>query len=117
VHVVVFVSLAAMGAGLGVAAETVAHQGDVRIAALAVALPAAGFLAGIVVVMTITGTSALDRRVTPKLGGAASMVLVALVAPVVVTVITCAAMLAFLAAWMVLDGAHRHPSQPDARNA
>ena len=40
---VIFASLAAMGAGVQVAAEAVTGHGDARVAALAVAVPVAGF--------------------------------------------------------------------------
>ena len=116
-HVMVFAALAAMGAGLGVAAETVAHDGDVRVASMAVAVPAAGFLAGVAVVMTITGTSVRDRRVSLKFSGAALLLIVGLVLPVAVTVLACAAALALLATGMVLDGPSSHDRRPNAVNA
>ncbi len=106
-----------MGAGLGVAAETVAHDGDVRVASMAVAVPAAGFLAGVAVVMTITGTSVRDRRVSLKFSGAALLLIVGLVLPVAVTVLACAAALALLATGMVLDGPSSHDRRPNAVSA
>ncbi len=75
-HVVVFASLAAFGAGLHFATEAVTGHGDERTAALAVAVPAAGYLLGLVLVMAVTGATALEARVWPKLVGAATVLAV-----------------------------------------
>jgi low temperature requirement protein LtrA len=103
-HVVVFSSLTALGAGIHVAAETVAGSGDAgtRVAALAVAIPIAGYLLGLALVMMLTGTSPLDPMVLPKFGGAAVLLAIGAVAPVAATVAGCAAVMATLALWMVV---------------
>jgi len=103
-HVVVFISLAALGAGVHVAAESIiGHEHD-RSAALAVATPAAGFLLGLALVMLITGTPAISRRVLPKLIGAAALLLVGVVASPTTVVVASAAIVAGLATLMVLAG-------------
>ena len=101
-HVVVFASLAAAGAGLQVAAEGTVAAVDPRIAALAVAVPAAGFLLGIVLIMALTGTRLLDIRIWPKVVAAAAILVIGGTASVVVTVVSSAAILLLLALWMVL---------------
>ncbi len=103
-HVLVFASLAALGAGIHVAAETVAGSGDAgtRTAALAVAIPIAGYLLGLALVMMLTGTPPLDPMVLPKFAGAAVLLAIGAVAPVAVTVAGCAAVMATLALWMVV---------------
>jgi len=104
-HVVLFAALAGMGAGLHLAAETVTDHGPSRTASLAIAVPAAGFLLGLVVVMLVTGAAVVDRKVWPKVAGASAMVLAGLVTPVAVTVLACAAVMTGLATWMVFDTA------------
>jgi low temperature requirement protein LtrA len=103
-HVVVFASLTALGAGIRVAAETVAGSGDAgtRVAALAVAIPLAGYLLGLALVMMLTGVSPLDPLVLPKFAGAAVLLAIGAVAPVAVTVAGCAAVMAALALLMVV---------------
>src|SRR4029450_4218484 len=103
-HVVVFASLAALGAGIRVAAETVAGSGEAgtRIAALAVALPLAGYLLGLALVMLLTGTSPRDQMVLPKFAGAAVILAIGAVAPVAATVGMCACVMAALALLMVV---------------
>ena len=66
----IFAALAAMGAGLQVATEAVTGHGDARTAALAVAVPVAGYLLGLALVMIVTGTPPTDERAYPKFGGA-----------------------------------------------
>ena len=110
-HVVIFASLAAMGAGLHLATEAVTGHADDRTAALAVAVPVAGYLLGLALVMVITGTAATDRRVYPKPAGAAVMLVVGAVGSVPVAVAGCALILAGLTASMVLSPvAHREPA-------
>ena len=53
-HVVVFATLAALGAGLYVAAEAASGEASVRTGALAVAIPVAGYLIGLVLLMFLT---------------------------------------------------------------
>jgi len=101
-HVVIFASLAAMGAGLQVATEAVTGDGDVRIAALAVAVPVAGYLLGLALVMMVTGTPPTDERVYPKFGAAAAVLVIGALAPVAATVAGSAAVMVVLATWMVL---------------
>jgi low temperature requirement protein LtrA len=103
-HVVIFASLAAMGAGLQVATEAVTGHGDVRIAALAVAVPVAGYLLGLALVMMVTGTPPNDERVYPKFGGAAAVLVIGALAPVAAAVAGSAAVMVVLATWMVLTG-------------
>jgi low temperature requirement protein LtrA len=101
-HVVVFASLAALGAGLFVAADVAAGGGDERLAALAVAVPALGYVLGLVLVMVVTGTPFRSGRVYPKLLGAAAMLVIGLTAPVGVAVAGCAAVMTAMALAMVL---------------
>jgi low temperature requirement protein LtrA len=103
-HVVIFAALAAAGAGVHVATEAVAGHGDARVAALAVAIPVAGFVLGLALVMTITGTPLLDERVWPKLAGAVAMVAIGLTAPVGAAVAGCAAVIVVQTVSMVLSG-------------
>jgi low temperature requirement protein LtrA len=100
-HVVIFAALAAMGAGLHVATEAVTGHADARVAALAVAVPVAGYLLGLALVMVITGTRATDQRVYPKLGGATAMLVLGASASVAVTVAGCALVMVVMAGWMV----------------
>ena len=103
-HVVLFAALAAMGAGIHLAAETVAGgEGSARTAALAVAVPVAGYVLGLALVMAVTGISLTDRRVWPKTAGATAIVVIGLTAQPAVAVAGCAAVLAALATAMVLD--------------
>jgi low temperature requirement protein LtrA len=104
-HVLIFVSLAALGAGINLAAEAAVGHGDERVAALAVAIPTAGYLAGIALVLLLTGTPAFDIRVYPKLAGAAVVLLIGSVASVSGSVVGCAAVMTVLVTWMVLAGA------------
>jgi low temperature requirement protein LtrA len=101
-HVVVFASLAALGAGIEVAAVTVAGGGDDRLAALAVAVPAAGYLLGLALVILLTGALPADTRIWPKFAGAAAMLAIGLVAPVAAAVAGVALVMAGLGVAMVL---------------
>lgn len=103
-HVIVFAALAAMGAGIHVAAGATAEHphGDARTAALAVAIPVAAFLCGLVTLMLLNRVSATDVKVWPKLAGAAAILVVGLTASVAATVVAAAIVTTFLAAWMVL---------------
>jgi low temperature requirement protein LtrA len=106
-HVAVFASLAALGAGLHVAAEALDGHVPVRVGSLSVAIPAAGFLLGLSIVMAMTGTRVLSARVVPKLGAAAVLLGVGLVAPTTATVVATAAVMVLLAAAMVVTGYSR----------
>lgn len=68
------------------------------------AIPAAGYLLGLVLVMVVSGATALEVRVWPKLVGAAAVLALGATAAVAVTVIGTAAVLAGLAAAMVIGG-------------
>jgi low temperature requirement protein LtrA len=102
-HVVIFAALAAMGAGLQVATEAVTGHGEDRIAALAVAVPVAAYLLGLVLVMVVTGTSPFDEGAYSKVGGAAVVLVLGMLAPVGAAVAGSAAVMAVLATWMVLS--------------
>ncbi|HEX7136099.1 MAG TPA: low temperature requirement protein A [Iamia sp.] len=103
-HVLVFASLAALGAGVYVGLEAVEGHGSERVGALAVAVPIAGFLLGIVAILVLTGSPALDIRVVPKVVGAVVIVAVGLVAPVTVTAVVAAVLVASLVVYMVTRG-------------
>jgi low temperature requirement protein LtrA len=103
-HVVIFLALAATGPGIHVAAEAVVGGVSERVGALALAIPAAGFLAGLAIVMVLTGTPVLSVRVAPKWAAAVLMIAVGLLAPAPATVVVCAALMAGLATAMILAG-------------
>jgi low temperature requirement protein LtrA len=102
-HVLIYVSLAAFGAGIHVAAEAVTDHADDRTAALAVAVPAAGFLLGLTLVMRLVGFRLLEPRVAPKLAGAAAVLALGALATPVVTVAGVAVVMVVLALAMVLS--------------
>jgi low temperature requirement protein LtrA len=102
-HVIVFASLAALGAGIHVATDALTGHGETRIAALSVALPLAGYLLGLATIMTITGTPVFSGFVVPKLAGALVLIVLGLVAPVTATVIGSAVVIVFLASSMVVS--------------
>jgi low temperature requirement protein LtrA len=102
-HIVVFAALAAGGAGLHVATEAVTGHAADRVAALAVAVPVAAYLLGLVLVMVLTGTPVRSPRIYPKLAGAAVVVLLGTVASPAVTVAGSAAVMLVLTASMVLS--------------
>jgi low temperature requirement protein LtrA len=102
-HVVVFAALAALGAGLHLATEAVTGHADARVAALAVAVPVAGYLLGLVLVMLITGTRLTSQRIYPKLAGTVVVLILGATASVAVTVGGCALVMAVLAGSMVLS--------------
>jgi low temperature requirement protein LtrA len=106
-HVIVFASLAALGAGIHVATDAITGHGQTRIASLSVALPLAGYLLGLATIMTITGTPLWSGFVTPKLAGAAVLIVLGSVAPVTATVIGSAVVIVFLASSMVVTDPRR----------
>ena len=114
-HVVIFAALAAMGAGLQVAIEGVTGHGEVRVAALSVAVPVAGYLLGLALVVVVTGTRPTDERVHPKVGGAVVVLAVGALAPVVATVAVAAAVMVVLAAWMVVSAVDPGEGAPVGR--
>jgi low temperature requirement protein LtrA len=112
-HVVIFATLAAVGAGLHLASEAATgHAGD-RTAALAVALPTAGYLLGLALVMVTVGIAVDDGRVWPKLAGAGVLVAIGSTAPLPLAVAGTAAVMAVLATTMVLSGAGPSPAADD----
>jgi low temperature requirement protein LtrA len=114
VHVVVFASLAALGAGLHVAADALGGHVEGRTAALAVAIPTAAYLLGLCAVMAMTGTRIRSSRVLPKIGAAAFVVAVGLVATPTATVVAAATVMVVLAGAMVVTSGMPgpHPSGP-----
>jgi low temperature requirement protein LtrA len=109
-HVIVFTSLAALGAGLYVAAEAVSGHGSARVGALAVAIPIAGFLLGLVVLMLSTHHAAGLDSIGPKALGAVVIVVVGAVASIVVTVIVAAITMVVMVVLMVLAGPRTGPA-------
>lgn len=105
-HVLVFAAIAATGAGVALEAEVLGGHGEghrsERIAALAVAVPAAVYLVGLAVVILANGRRPAGVLTWPKLVGAAVIVGIGLVASVPVTAAASAAVLAGLTAAMVL---------------
>jgi hypothetical protein len=100
--VVVFAALAAVGAGLAVAADAVVDHVDERVAALSVAVPVAAYLLGLALIMALTGRSPQERAVTTKVAGAIVVTVIGVLAPVPATVAGCGAVLAALVLLMVL---------------
>jgi low temperature requirement protein LtrA len=98
-HVFIFVSLAALGAGLSLAAEQLTHDIDERVTALSVAIPAAGYLFGLALVIVITGVRGHDVRVYPKLLGGLVMLGIGAFAPPPATVVGCAVVMVVLVGW------------------
>jgi low temperature requirement protein LtrA len=101
-HVAVFAALASVGAGIQVAAEAVTGHGDGRVAALAVAVPVAGYLLGLVLIMAVTGRSPTNAAVGTKVVGAGVVLVVGLTAPAAAAVVGCAVVLGALALVMAL---------------
>jgi low temperature requirement protein LtrA len=101
-HVVVFVPLATLGPGLEVAIDAVTGEAGTRLGALSIAVPMAGYLLGLAVVMLLTGTSLSGVRIVPKVLGAIVIVVAGVVLPVTATAIVCAAVIVVLVASMVL---------------
>jgi low temperature requirement protein LtrA len=101
-HVVVFASLAALGAGLHLAGEAVSGEGSERTAALAVAIPVAGYLCGLVLLMLLTNHAVTLASIGSKLLGAAVIILLGSVAAIEVAVGGAAVVMVVLVASMVL---------------
>ncbi len=106
-HFFVFASIAAAGGGVALDADMLGghgSEGDIeRIAALAVAIPTAGYLLGLVLLMTVRGTPLSAIRIWPKLVGAAACIVIGLTASVPAAVAGCALVLLILTTAMVLD--------------
>jgi low temperature requirement protein LtrA len=111
-HVAVFLPLAALGPGIEVAIDAETGHATDRLGALAVAIPMAGYLLGLVIVMVVTGTAVkvANVRLMPKVVGAAVMIAASLVLPLIAAVIVCALVIAGLVASMILV-----PTDPTAQ--
>jgi low temperature requirement protein LtrA len=107
-HVIVFVSLAALGAGIHVAAEAVAGEASAHVASLAVAIPIAGYLVGLVMLMVATHRIERGIWIASKLAGAAALLLVALAGSVPLTMVTAAVVMVVMVVLTVRAG--RPPS-------
>jgi hypothetical protein len=114
--VVIFLALTAGGAGIHVAAEAVVGGATQHIGALAVAIPAAGFLLGLALVMVLTGTPVLSSRVYPKWVSALALLVVAAFVSAAAVVVVCAATMAGLAALVVIVGP-LHPGDASDQSA
>jgi len=105
-HLIVFVALATLGAGLAtgfeVQADAAVHA-SARVATLSIGVPVALFLVGLAVLMAVNGVGPGDVRILPKLVGAAVVLLAAATLPVIATVAVATAVLLVLVAWMVLE--------------
>jgi low temperature requirement protein LtrA len=103
-HVIVFASLAALGAGFHVAAESVTGEAPARTASLAVAIPIAAYLVGLVLLMVVTRRAHGPRGVVSKLVGAAALLALAAAGSVPLTMVAAAIVMAVLVALMVAAG-------------
>jgi low temperature requirement protein LtrA len=101
-HVAVYLPLAALGPGLEVAIDAVSGHAGSRLGALSVALPVAGYLLGLALVMVVTGTPLGSTRVLSKAAGAVVMILCGLVLPLTAAVAACAVIVAVLVTTMVI---------------
>ncbi len=102
-HLGVFASLAAFGAGVRVAADALGGAGTARAAAVALTVPVAAYLAGLALVMVITGTPVTSARVVPKLAGAGVLLVLGTVLPLAASAVACAATMAALALSMAMS--------------
>ncbi len=100
-HVFVFAALASAGAGIYVAADSVVHHENTRIAALSVAVPMAMYVAGLALVLKITRARVV--RIYPKVAAGVLMIGVGSVASVGTTVSLCALVMTGLVVWMIID--------------
>jgi low temperature requirement protein LtrA len=103
-HVIVFASLAALGAGLHVAAEAVAGEATERTGALAVAIPVAGYLVGLVVLLVATRRVNRPGSVAPKVVGAIVVVLVGTTGSVPATLVVAAVVMTVMVTLMIAAG-------------
>ena len=71
---------------------------------MSVAIPAAGFLAGLVLLMVLIRTSLTSVRIWPKVIGAAVILACGLILPFAAASAASAGVLAVLALWMMLSG-------------
>ena len=115
-HLLVFVSLATLGGGLADAFELLSDDVHTspRTAALAVTLPVAGFLCGLVVLMAVNRVRVADVRILPKLAGTAVIVAGGLTLPPLWAAIVAAATIIVLVTAMVLDEPAAVATEPSA---
>ena len=106
-HVVVFASLAALGAGVYVAAEAEAGHATERTGSLSVTVPTAGFLLGLVLLMLATHHAVNPMSIGSKLAGAAAIVLLGALTPPAAATAGSAAVIVILVTLMILDQFHR----------
>ena len=106
-HVVVFASLAALGAGVYTAAEAEAGHATERTGSLAVTVPMAGFLLGLVLLMLATHHAVSPMSIGSKLGGATVIVALGTFTPPAFAVAGSAIVVVVLVTWMIVDQFHR----------
>lgn len=112
-HLVLFVALATMGGGLADGFETLLsdhEHASERVASMAIAIPVALFLIGLVILMLVNGDRVSSVRTAPKLGGATVVLVAGATTSPVVTTVVAAVVLVVLVTWMVL-------AEPDAAEA
>ena len=102
-HVVVFASLAALGAGVYTAAEAEAGHATERTGSLAVTVPVAAFLLGLVLLMLATRHAVGARSVGTKLAGATVVMVLGALTPPALAVAGSAAVVVVLVTVMILD--------------
>jgi integral membrane sensor domain MASE1 len=110
---VLFVALATMGGGLADGFETLLsdhEHASERVASMAIAIPVALFLIGLVILMLVNGDRVSSVRTAPKLGGATVVLVAGATTSPVVTTVVAAVVLVVLVTWMVL-------AEPDAAEA
>ena len=112
VHVVVFVSLAAARRRPLRRRRSSGRRGlGARIGALAVAIPVAGYLVGIVLLMVATRRVPRPIYIVPKLVGAAVVLLVGLVGSVVATMLVAAAVMVVMVVIMIIVAPAPRPAR------
>ena len=102
-HVVVFTSLAALGAGVYVAAEAEAGHTTERTGSLAVTIPIAAFLLGLVLLMLATHHAVSRESIGSKVAGATVIVLLGALTPPALAVAGSAAVVVALVTLMIVD--------------
>ena len=107
IHVVVFASLAALGAGVYTAAEAEAGHTTERTGRSPSPSPMAGFLLGLVLLMLATHHAVSPASIGSKLGGATVIVALGALAPPAFAVAGSAIVVVVLVTWMIVDQFHR----------
>ncbi len=102
-HVVVFASLAALGAGVYTAAEAEAGHATERTGSLAVTVPVAAFLLGVVLLMLATHNAVSPASIGTKLAGATVIVVLGALTPPAFAVAGSAAVVVVLVTLMIRD--------------